>query len=277
MPPLRPNGSPVLLTGGRNCQPAHFSWYRRLLRPWGMLLSLDGAGRISIGDVSCDIPAGALLVYRPDVLCKFTVLRDWEYFWFHFPLRSHMAGQLDHREILPGVGMTVFEGDILKLAAAELKEAYELEKVHRPGWEALALLLIESVLQRFSYYQGYRSLRDHPRMEKAIAMLTADKCGKIGSVAAACGMSEPLLYALFRREMGCTPRQYREQFLLRKGKALLMNSDKGIDEIAELCEMCDRYYFSNRFKKLFGISPAAFRKSTGPVKNGPEQSGTAKG
>jgi len=24
--------------------------------------------------------------------------------------------------------------------------------------------------------------------------------------------------------------------------------------------MCDRYYFSNRFKRLFGVSPAAFRK-----------------
>ena len=34
-----------------------------------------------------------------------------------------------------------------------------------------------------------------------------------------------------------------------------------IDEIAEECGMCDRYYFSNRFKKLFGISPAAFRKN----------------
>jgi AraC-like DNA-binding protein len=69
-----------------------------------------------------------------------------------------------------------------------------------------------------------------------------------------------MLYALFRQEMGCSPREYREQFLLRKSKTLLLNSTMGIDEIAETCGMCDRYYFSNRFKKLFGISPAAFRK-----------------
>lgn len=260
------DSSPVLLTGGKHFQTRHFSWHRRLLRPWGMLLSLNDGGRISVGNSSYDIPAGALLVYKPDVLCKFTVLKDWEYLWFHFPLRSHMIGQLDHEEILPGVGTTVLEGEVLKTVTAELNEAYELEKIRRPGWETLAQLLIESALQRFSYYQEHRDRRCHNRLEKAIAMLTADKCGRIGSVAAACGMSEPLLYSLFRREMGCSPRQYREQFLLRKGKNLLINSDKGIDEIAEACEMCDRYYFSNRFKKLFGISPAAFRKSVSPLK-----------
>ena len=261
------NDSPVLLIAGKHLQKGQFSWYRRLLRPWGMLLSLNDGGRISVGNADYDIPAGALLVYKPDVLCKFTVLKDWEYLWFHFPLRSHMIGQLNYKEILPGVGSTVFSGEVLKVVIAELNEVFELEKIHRPGWEALALLLIESVLQRFSYYQGHHSVRNHQRIEKAIALLTADKCGKIKSVAAACGMSEPLLYARFRQEMGCSPRQYREQFLLRKAKMLLMNSDKGIDEIAEVCEMYDRYYFSNRFKKLFGISPAAFRKSASPLKS----------
>ena len=231
-----------------------------------MLLSLNDGGRISVGNADYDVPAGALLVYKPDVPCKFTAVKDWEYIWFHFPLRSHMIGQFDYEETLSGVGAAVFKNEILKRVTAELNEACELEKLHRPGWEALALLLVESVLQRFAYYQQYHGCRCHRRIEKAVAMLTADRCGKIGSVAAACGMSEPLLYALFRQEMGCSPRQYREQFLLRKGKNLLINSVKGIDEIAEECGMCDRYYFSSRFKKLFGISPAAFRKSVSPFK-----------
>ena len=261
------NPSPVLLVGGRNFLPRPYSWYRRLLRPWGMLLSLTDGGKISVGEAEYDISAGTLLVYEPDVLCKFTALRRWEHLWFHFPLRSHMIGQLNYEDVIPGVGATHFSKDVLEIVIAELNEALELVKIRRPGWEALALLLIESVLQRFSYYQERRSVgQNHQRMEKAIAMLTEEKGRKISAVAAACGVSEPLLYALFRREMGCTPRQYREQFLLRKGQTLLMNSDQGIDEIAEECEMCDRYYFSNRFKKLFGISPAAFRKSVNPVK-----------
>jgi len=31
-------------------------------------------------------------------------------------------------------------------------------------------------------------------------------------------------------------------------------------EIAEACHMCDRYYFSSRFKKRFVISPIRLRK-----------------
>lgn len=226
-----------------------------------MLLSLNDGGRIRVGEAFYDIPAGTLLVYKPDVLCEFIACKDWEYIWFHYPLRNHMVGQLEYEEILPGVGAVNLKSRVLEVVTAELSEACELENIHRPGWEALALLLVESVLQRFVYYQKYHSRLHRRRIEKAVAMLTADKCGKIGAVAAACGISEPLLYALFRQEMGCSPREYREQFLLRKGKSLLINSTKGIDEIAEECGMCDRYYFSNRFKKLFGISPAAFRKN----------------
>lgn len=255
--------SPLLLTGSRTHQRAGYSWYRRLKKPWGLLLSLNDAGTISVGEQSYDIPAGTLVVYRPDVPCKFTARDHWEYIWFHFPLRSHMVDEMIHEEILPGLGAVTFKYNILKTVIDELTEVCELEKIHRPGWEALALLLIESILQRFSYYCDYQRHRHRSRIEKAVILLTADKCGKIGSVAAACGMSEPLLYALFRKEMGCSPREYREQFLLRKAKSMLLNSSKGIDEISEECGMCDRYYFSNRFKKLFGISPAAFRKNAG--------------
>ena len=249
-----------LITGSKSRRPGGTSWFRRLRKPWGLLFSLNDAGSIGNLQETFDIPAGTLLVYKPDYLYEFTAREDWDYIWFHFPLRSHMVGQLDYDEIMPGLGAMTFTGENLEKVTSALEEIDQLEHIRRPGWEALALLLVESVLQRFSYLQKYPNRLSHKRIEKAVAMLTSEKCGKISSVAAACGISEPMLYALFRQEMGCSPREYREQFLLRKSKTLLLNSTMGIDEIAETCGMCDRYYFSNRFKKLFGISPAAFRK-----------------
>ena len=63
--------------------------------------------------------------------------------------------------------------------------------------------------------------------------------------------------------MGCSPREYREQFFLRQGKKMLLNTDLSLENIAEACHMCDRYYISKRFKRLFGVSPWAFRKNAG--------------
>lgn len=250
-----------VITGSKSFRPGGGSWYRRLRNPWGMLFSLNNAGRINNLKDNFKIPSGTLLVYKPNYLYEFSADSDWEYIWFHFPLRSHMVGQLDYDEIMPGLGAMTFSGEELTKVTSTLEEVAHLENLNRPGWEALALLLVESVLQRFSYLQKYHDRQQHKRIEKAVAMLTAEKCGKISTVAKACGISEPMLYTLFRQEMGCSPRDYREQFLLRKSKAMLLNSTMGIDEIAEACGMCDRYYFSNRFKKLFGISPAAFRKT----------------
>ena len=252
------------LTGARTLAPRGHSWYRRLRKPWGVLFSLNDGGSIRAGERSFPVPEGALLVYKPDYLYEFTAVKDWEYFWFHYPLRSHMIGQLDFDETLPGLGSLTFSGEDRARITGELDEVCQLEKTRRPGWEALAMLLVESVLQRFSYHQKYGNKLQHRRIEKAVSLLCSDKLLRMGEIAAACGWSIPMFYAVFRQEMGCSPRAYREQFLLRRGKTLLLNSTLGIDEIAEACGMCDRYYFSNRFKKVYGVSPAAFRRGEEP-------------
>ena len=177
-----------------------------------------------------------------------------------------MIGQMDFEEVIPGLGMWSPEEDEGNRILAELREAVSLEKLHRPGWEALALLLVETVLQRFVFTGPSGVKRSHDRIRRAAQLLTGVKDYRVGEIAAKCGISVPLLYQIFKSEMGCSPREYREEFFLRQGKKMLLNTDFGIDEIARECHMCDRYYFSNRFKKLFGISPAAFRKNANPIK-----------
>ena len=171
-----------------------------------------------------------------------------------------MLGQMDFDEVIPGLGMWDPAPETWEKILVELREAISLEEIHRPGWEALALLLVETVLQRFSGRTQVGVKRTNDRIRRIIRMLTGERDYKIGEIAAACGMSVALLFQIFRKEMGCSPREYREQFFLRQGKKMLLNTDLSLENIAEACHMCDRYYFSNRFKRHFGVSPAAFRK-----------------
>ena len=236
------------------------SWTRRLVSPWGLFFPIEGTGNIALEDEVVPAPKGTFFVYKPGYRYTFRSFGLWRYLWFHYPVREHMIGQMDFDEVIPGLGMWTPEKETWNRIFAELREAVALERVHQPGWEALALLLVEVVLQRFAGIGHSGVKRSHDRIRHAVRLLTGEKNYRIGEIAAKCGISVPLLFQIFKREMGCSPREYREEFFLRQGKKMLLNTDLGIDEIAQACHMCDRYYFSNRFKRLFGVSPAAFRK-----------------
>ena len=248
------------ITGDEECFHYDITWTRRLIAPWGLLVSLEGCGDISIGNKSISAPKGVVLIYKPGFKYQFHTDGMWHYIWFHYPLRDHMLGQLNFTETIPGLGMLSPEEEVWNRSVTDLHEALALEKIHRPGWEALALLLLETVLQRFLYSGYFSSKRSQERLHHAIQLLTGGEEYQMKEIASLCGISLPLLFLLFRKEIGCTPREYREQFFLRQGKKMLLNTDQTLDEIAEACHMCDRYYFSKRFKHLFGISPIAFRK-----------------
>ena len=236
------------------------SWIRRLVGPWGLLFPVEGTGNISLKESVVTASKGSLFVYKPGYRYTFRSCGAWRYLWFHFPIRDHMLGQMDFDEVIPGLGMWNPDQENWERILVELREAIALEEIHRPGWEALALLLVETVLQRFSGRSLPGAKRSRDRIRHIIQLLTSERDYKIGEIAAECGMSISLLFQTFRKEMGCSPREYREQFFLRQGKKMLLNTDLSLENIAEACHMCDRYYFSNRFKRLFGISPAAFRK-----------------
>lgn len=221
---------------GAECERQDFTWTRRLINPWGLLVSLEGCGEISIGNKAISVPEGVILIYKPGFRYRFHANGKWSYIWFHYPLRDHMLGQMDFTETIPGLGIWTPEEDVWNRILSDLREALTLEKIHRPGWEALALLLVETVLQRF-LYSAFSSKRSQERLQRAIQLLTGDEEYKMKEVASLCGISLPLLFLIFRKEIGCSPREYREQFFLRQGKKMLLNTDQTLDEIAEACHM----------------------------------------
>lgn len=96
------------LTGGSNVNTSS-GWTRRLVKPWGLLLSLTGKGEMELDGESLKIPEGSLLVYKPGYRYTFRALGEWHYIWFHYPIRNHMIGEMDFNEVLPGLGMQVLK------------------------------------------------------------------------------------------------------------------------------------------------------------------------
>lgn len=72
--------------------------------------------------------------------------------------------------------------------------------------------------------------------------------------------SAAFLNRLFRKELGVTPMQYRQEKKIACARYLLCSTGLTIKEIAFKLGYCDPFYFSNEFRRLTGEAPGAVRK-----------------
>lgn len=80
-------------------------------------------------------------------------------------------------------------------------------------------------------------------------------------LASAFHLSKQWLILRFKKEMNITPMMYLNHFRMKKAKELLLQSELRVGEVAFACGFETPYYFTNAFKKQFGISPSAWRKN----------------
>jgi len=97
---------------------------------------------------------------------------------------------------------------------------------------------------------------------------------KIEEYAALCGMSPACFYRTFRRCIGKSPVEYRNEIRVSNAETLLRHTELRIGEISRTVGFSDPYYFCRVFAAFCGLSPrkyrAAFRQEPGdPSKEEP--------
>ncbi len=73
-------------------------------------------------------------------------------------------------------------------------------------------------------------------------------------------MSQSNLYPLFKKHTGFTPIGYLNDYRLAAASALLLSSDKTLDQIAEETGFYDVSYFSRLFLKKYKMPPGRYRR-----------------
>lgn len=86
----------------------------------------------------------------------------------------------------------------------------------------------------------------------------------LASLAGELGVSQAGLSQIIRRQTGKTYSELLQEKRMEKARELLTYSDETILSIAERTGYADQFYFSKLFKKLYGLSPNAYRKKTQP-------------
>lgn len=83
----------------------------------------------------------------------------------------------------------------------------------------------------------------------------------IADLAAVCGVGKTAFHQRFKASVQATPYQYVMQARIRRAKWLIAQTQLPLVEIAISCGFSDQAHLTNVFRRMVGMSPAAFRRS----------------
>lgn len=178
------------------------------------------------------------------------------FFLFEPTYRRHHRFQ-SHLHITP---------ETMRPLMAELQTMAEEGRHERPGSD---LMLLAKALEIFVFISREYSHNRNPmarslcRLGELISLLEKRyrehwTIRKISRVAA---MAPSTLLPVFKKVTGYSPIQYLLAVRLDKAAGELRRNTAPIAEIAQECGFPDSNYFSRQFKKRYGVSPRAYRRT----------------
>ncbi len=162
---------------------------------------------------------------------------------------------LEKPVIYPGINLDLLHE--LDLCIRDLKIA-RLNEL--PGFQMRALNILETIKKL--------TVSDNPEEEenrflrKACAILDEKICDRtpLPELLSKTGISYSRLRALFRKELGISPGDYRIRQRIDYACKLLSEADNSVKETARILNYPDQFNFSAQFKKITGMTPAEFKR-----------------
>ncbi|MEO6846081.1 MAG: AraC family transcriptional regulator [Chthoniobacterales bacterium] len=160
-----------------------------------------------------------------------------------------------------------------KMLWAKMYQSLEFAVTHmtscETGCEALAmnalertLLLAQPLVQNYAH-----GTPQDPRISQVMALIRENpaKQWTMQALTKAANMSATNLTHRFSETVGMSPVRYADIQRIEYAKSLLLRTSNSIGSISDRLGYANPYHFSNRFQKITGLRPLAFRKN--PTKN----------
>lgn len=234
---------------------------------WILQCTAGGCGRIGRGPRQRTVVTGELLLFQPRASHDYHAADPpgaWIHHWVYcFPPPAWLP-LLDWPEVDRGIGHLDLRGHVLEARilalAAEIVRTWQGRLARR---EQLVLSLLEELLVRVDAVNpraGYARL--DPRLARALDDLQDPALAALPmpEIARRAGLSASRFAHLFRAQLGCGPRTWRERQRLEHARRLLLISDAPIRGIAASVGVEDAAWFARRFRRAFGLPPQAYRR-----------------
>ena len=128
-------------------------------------------------------------------------------------------------------------------------------------------MILMLLVNRYASYAGtvetfQRQQRDLDRLLPLFQFL-GENCGSAIQVREAsriCGMSESHFMSFFKRVTGLSFMKYLNHYRVERSQVMLVNTDEPMATISQEMGFCDQSYFGTVFRRLVGMTPAAYRR-----------------
>ncbi len=246
-----------ILLGHDICLKENSRWFGLRAFDWNLILTSQGSCSVSSGqEFSCEMEFGSLTLFPPGAPRNYRIKEEWSCYWCHF-----VTGMVVQWPKLPGGCYQLRPSpELFEVMKQTMIEALELYRTSPRGWHLLAAHLVEGIILRGNLNVGNAEMP--PEIARAQSLLDAAEFHftDMEELARKCGLSRSVFFRKFREQTGTSPQHYRERRILRQAASLLETTDLTLAEIAVRTGFSDLYYFSRRFKNIYGISPGQYRQ-----------------
>ncbi|OQC10877.1 MAG: Arabinose operon regulatory protein [Tenericutes bacterium ADurb.Bin087] len=237
--------------------------YRVLRNNWNIYTIeyiISGNGYLEYNGKNYKLSSGDMYILTPNSIQRYGAEKDnpYEKIWINFRSKNFI-------KILESLKLNKSPVFHFPDAYEYLKEIYTLKDTHHfvedssyICYKLLFNLLIdikESENKKVNIFPQYLSDVLAYIDKKTPDPVSIEELTKIANVSQVCLINN------FKKHIGETPYSYQLKTRLKLAKMYLTNSDKTLDEIAELCFFCDAFALSKAFKKVYGLSPREYRQS----------------
>jgi YesN/AraC family two-component response regulator len=258
------------------------------------LYCFTGNAHINLSGRDYDISPGTLVLIPPDTSHSFWVDEKFpgELYWIHFDyfyredpqnifdLYNKMEEYVNlflNRPLEPSLvrEQPVFEGgyvfpEYLKVEQPDavefiIRQIYQSFTRKDANWELrckiLLLELLELILKQTTKEDVYYSSSHRVMVEQMKSFVRSNYCKKIhpGEVAAVTGMSVDYASRIFHKIAGMRLVEYIIRLRLSKAKALMLEPDLKLEDIAHMVGLENKNYFCRLIRKYEGLSPSDLR------------------
>ena len=222
---------------------------------------VSGVGYLEINGQKYRLEAGDVYLIHPGDSCEYYADKENPYkkYWINF------ACMMFFNELIKAYGI---EDRIIRgLDISEhFKKIFELEKLsdlndelYIPISRILFCAMMDIAEHKKKHSELTRGDIAYAVKKKLNSSVTTPIT--LDDIAAIFFHSKNDVIRKFKKKYGVTPYSYLVDLRIRRGKNLLINTNKTLSEIAsELC-FSSEYHFSNTFKKKVGVSPKEYRRS----------------
>ena len=238
-----------------------FSYYREGFDAYCFFVTVSGAGEITYRGETKRVERGDM-VFVSSALPALTrsLNDDWRFCFVN--IAGEYCGNFE--SLWNRGGFTVIRprdaGHYTELLDRITKELGNPSPMGELTVNLLITRLLTEALEE--YYGGEPSPKQYPAWVREAAAVLSERCAeelRVSELAASFYMEQNSFIRRFKGYTGKTPKEYQIACRMERATALLLGSDLSLSEIAARCGFASHSFFTKTFKRLYGITPTAYR------------------